>query len=169
MSAEKLSDSQISNIKRLLVIQLDPLDPSDMVEEAISALQHCRPDLSLIWLKVREDDGFTVSYTIAGDIPLAVHDNNPQATIQWIQDQRMDAAIVFAERGRSPYTWAYRCYLAGVPIRVGQSQEFGGQVLSHCISSADPDVSNPYLRLLQTCGLLEVDVGVTLVGSAHPT
>lgn len=44
-----------------------------------------------------------------------------------------DAAIIFTGEGRSPYPDAYGCYLAGVPVRVGLSSEFGGSILSHWV------------------------------------
>ncbi|NJL22052.1 MAG: hypothetical protein HC895_16540 [Leptolyngbyaceae cyanobacterium SM1_3_5] len=50
-----------------------------------------------------------------------------------------DGAIVLTAPMQSPYPAAYRCYLAGIPIRVGQSIEFGGGVLSHCIEPIETD------------------------------
>jgi len=148
-------DEWLAEIQRLLVIQLDTVD---MVEGAIATLWQQRSDISLILLDVREDDGLNVSYVLPGEVPLMVRDSSPQATIDWIRGQRVDGAIVFAEQGQSPYTWAYRCYLAGVPVRIGISGEFGGQVLSHCIATPDASVSDMHLYLLQTCGLLEAEV-----------
>jgi hypothetical protein len=142
-------DEQFSTLQRLLVIQLDATS-----QEAATALQQHRPDLCLIVVTVQEDTGSTVGYVLQGEVPLRLYDNTPHATIQWIQDQRVDAAIVFAKRGRSPYIWAYRCYLAGVPMRIGLSREFGGQVLSHCIAPPESSTLDPHLYLLQTCGLV---------------
>lgn len=66
-----------------------------------------------------------------------------------------DAAIVFTTPAQSPYLFAYLCYLAGIPIRIGQSQEFGGGVLSHCIQPPLDPVSLPdyFLHLLKAVGL----------------
>ncbi len=41
-----------------------------------------------------------------------------------------DAALIFTSFSQSPYPPATACYLAGIPIRVGQSREFGGSLLS---------------------------------------
>lgn len=144
-------DERFASIQRLLVIQIDT---ADAVKNAIATLQQHKPDISLIMLEVQNDDGFHVSYVLSGVVPLNVYDNSQHVTIEWIRDQLVDAAVILCERGRSPYTWAYRCYLAGVPIRVGQSLEFGGQVLSHCIAPPDDTVADPHLYLLQTCGLI---------------
>ena len=45
------------------------------------------------------------------------------------------AAVIFTGPGRSPHPDAYRCYLAGIPLRIGESCEFAGAVLSHWIKS----------------------------------
>jgi hypothetical protein len=52
--------------------------------------------------------------------------------IAWLRQQRCDAAILLTGPGQSPYTLGYLCYLAGIPLRLGTSWEFGGQVLTHC-------------------------------------
>ncbi|KAF3885350.1 MULTISPECIES: glycosyltransferase family 9 protein [Nostocales] len=61
---------------------------------------------------------------------------NPEhelALISKLSQRRFDAAVICTELGESPYSLAYICYLAGIPIRIGRSQEFGGSVLSKCI------------------------------------
>jgi hypothetical protein len=47
--------------------------------------------------------------------------------------QPFDAVIIFTAPLYSPYTIAYLCYLAGIPIRAGQSLEFAGSLLTHCV------------------------------------
>lgn len=76
-------------------------------------------------------------------------------TLEWLSNKGFDAVIVFTLPGRSPYRIAYLCYLAGIPIRVGQSCEFGGGVLSHCIPTL-PEKTDPiqyHLHLLQHSGV----------------
>jgi ADP-heptose:LPS heptosyltransferase len=51
--------------------------------------------------------------------------------ITWLRQQQFDAAVIFNQPTQSPYTLAYLCYLANIPIRIGHSQEFGGLVLTH--------------------------------------
>lgn len=58
---------------------------------------------------------------------------NPEyelALIAKLREYAFDAAVIFTNPRESPYALAYICYLAGIPIRIGQSQEFGGGVLS---------------------------------------
>lgn len=77
--------------------------------------------------------------------------------IERLRQQCFDAAIIFTEPFQSPYVMAYVCYLAGIPIRVGQSQEFGGTVLSTCITPPLEQVSPEayHLHLLHTSGLTD--------------
>ena len=66
---------------------------------------------------------------------------------------RCDGALIFTSPGESPYRQAYRCYLAGVPVRVGISAEFGGAVLSHRVSPRpDWDPASRHLSLLEAIG-----------------
>ncbi|MEH2066673.1 MAG: hypothetical protein V7K47_00480 [Nostoc sp.] len=55
------------------------------------------------------------------------------ALISKLRQYDFDASLIFTNPGESPYSLAYICYLAGIPIRIGQSQEFGGGVLSKCV------------------------------------
>ena len=55
--------------------------------------------------------------------------------------QGADAAIILTAPGQSPYAAGYLCYLADIPIRMGQSCEFGGGVLSHGLP---PPESSPF-------------------------
>jgi ADP-heptose:LPS heptosyltransferase len=57
------------------------------------------------------------------------------ALIEKLRLSAFDAAVIFTNSGESPYALAYSCYLAGIPIRVGDSQEFGGGVLSHALDA----------------------------------
>lgn len=67
---------------------------------------------------------------------------------------RFDTAIIFTPQSESLYPLAYLCYLAGIPIRVGQSKEFGGSVLSHWIEPPLEDLPkiDPHLYLLDAVG-----------------
>lgn len=71
--------------------------------------------------------------------------------IGWMSDRAFDAALIVTAPDDSPYSIAYLCYLAGIPIRVGQSREFGGGVLSHTITPpVDPvSLETYYSHLLQ--------------------
>jgi hypothetical protein len=76
--------------------------------------------------------------------------------IDALTDYRFDAAIIFTEPQQSPYSLAYFAYLAGIPVRVGQSCEFGGSLLSQAVQPPiESSSSTAYHRhLLRSVGLL---------------
>jgi len=85
----------------------------------------------------------------------AVYDCVTQAPLQdfitMLRPHQFDGAVIFTRTSQSPYPLAYACYLAGIPLRLGQSQEFGGSVLSHWIKSSAQQVHDLdyYLFLLE--------------------
>ncbi len=58
-----------------------------------------------------------------------------------------DAVVVFTSFAQSPWPLAYAAYLAGVPVRVGTSKEFGGSVLTTWLP-APPDEQHQTDRAL---------------------
>ncbi|MBE9010255.1 hypothetical protein IQ250_08560 [Pseudanabaenaceae cyanobacterium LEGE 13415] len=52
--------------------------------------------------------------------------------IELLKVEQFDQAIILPDGNRSPYPFAYVCYFAGIPVRLGVSCEFGGGVLSQC-------------------------------------
>jgi hypothetical protein len=76
--------------------------------------------------------------------------------IPLLRDHQLDAALILTVPAQSPFAWGYLCYLAGIPIRIGQSHEFGGGVLSTCITPPLETVSMTeyYLHLLRSVGLI---------------
>jgi ADP-heptose:LPS heptosyltransferase len=63
-------------------------------------------------------------------LPTLRHSGN---LIEALSQRRFDAAIIFTSFLQSPYPPAYVCYLAGITVRAGQSQEFGGSLLTHWV------------------------------------
>ncbi len=68
-----------------------------------------------------------------------------------------DAVVISTSFSQSPWPAAYAAYLAGVPVRVGQSQEFGGSVLSSWVLPGPDDHSahqvDRGLRMLAAAGV----------------
>ena len=54
-----------------------------------------------------------------------------RAFVGRLEKGRFDAAVVFTSFSQTPYALGYAAYLAGIPVRIGESGEFGGSVLSH--------------------------------------
>jgi ADP-heptose:LPS heptosyltransferase len=51
--------------------------------------------------------------------------------IDLLAERAFDAALIFTSFSQSPHVPGYVCYLAGIPLRAGESHEFGGASLSH--------------------------------------
>lgn len=75
--------------------------------------------------------------------------------VEILREGRYDAAFLFTSFSQSPYPPAYACYLAGIPLRIGQSKEFGGYLLTHWVRAAeDSDYQvDRNLHLISSVGL----------------
>ena len=84
--------------------------------------------------------------------------------IQKLQQSCFDAAVILTNGTQSPYPIAYCCYLAGIPIRLGQSQEFGGGVLSQWIKPSSNNLHpiDRHLELLKLAGFVVTDRHIEL-------
>lgn len=78
-----------------------------------------------------------------------------QELIARISARAFHAALIFTSWAQSPWPGAYACYLAGVPVRAGESKEFGGSLLTHAAEPL-PDEAHQVdrnLHLLDALGL----------------
>ncbi|MGF1515267.1 MAG: hypothetical protein ACFB5Z_16425 [Elainellaceae cyanobacterium] len=124
-------------VKRLLVVALDSADGID-----IASIQSALPHVAVSGITVQQGRAESAiadwcfnssSYTAAELIPQ-------------LQRHSFDAAIVLAAPNKSPYVAGYLCYLAGIPIRIGQSREFGGGVLSLTLPPTDDPLDPQHHR-----------------------
>lgn len=53
-----------------------------------------------------------------------------QELISLLAWRAFDAAIIFTSFSQTPHAPGYVCYLAGIPLRAGESKEFGGSTLT---------------------------------------
>ncbi len=118
---------QWDRVRRLLLVCVDAR--LEELEPALSLLRDALPGVYLTLWAAPDDAEQAVSAIRAG---------------------RYDAALILSAPGRSPYGAAYACYLAGVPIRLGQAVEFGGAVLSHRFIPPAPPLrpADHYLHLI---------------------
>jgi ADP-heptose:LPS heptosyltransferase len=65
-----------------------------------------------------------------------------------------DAALIFTSFSQTPHVPGYVCYLAGIPLRAGQSKEFGGASLSHEVRDLPDDMHqvDRNLQLVESLG-----------------
>lgn len=191
-------------VHRLVVICLDDLNTVMQLQLALQALRSALPQTHITLLTAHSDDQLlslspwtnqTLMHSTDGwktleseasafgevSITSAKQNSNGFSDvvnlIRVIRAQQFDAAIIFTGEGRSPYALAYICYLAGVALRLGQSQEFGGSILSHCVKPPSSNIhpQERHLFLLKAAGfeLEELTDGRNLepreVSNAHPT
>lgn len=124
---------QWDNVRRLLLVCVDAA--LEELPPALSRLLDALPDVHLTLWTAPELHGAAKALPCVGAIlplPASWLDNVEQA-VATIRTGQYDAALIMSAPGSSPYGAAYTCYLAGVPVRVGQAAEFGGAVLSHRI------------------------------------
>jgi lipopolysaccharide heptosyltransferase II len=149
------------------LIRLDNIGDVVMLGPAMRALRQALPEAALTllcspagsqvapllpWL----DDVMVTRATwqdASGALPL--DPARELALVAEVRARRFDAALIFTSFSQSPYPPAYVCYLAGVPIRIGQSREFGGSMLSRWVRPL-PDPTHQVDRNLHL--LTEADI-----------
>lgn len=79
--------------------------------------------------------------------------------IDLLAARAFDAALIFTSFSQGPHGPGYACYLAGIPLRAGESKEFGGRVLSHELRGAPDDLHQVErnLRLVEMLGFAARD------------
>ena len=73
--------------------------------------------------------------------------------------RRFDAALIFTSFSQTPHVPGYVCYLAGIPLRAGESKEFGGATLSTELRGAPDELHQVErnLRLVENLGFVARD------------
>jgi ADP-heptose:LPS heptosyltransferase len=94
---------------------------------------------------------------VGGRIPF--DPDRERALIARLAERHFDAALIFTSFSQSPHTPAYLCYLAGVPLRAGESKEFGGSALTDELRGAPDEMHQVErnLRLVEHLGFVAGD------------
>lgn len=76
--------------------------------------------------------------------------------IDTLARRNFDAALIFTSFSQTPHTPGYVCYLAGIPLRAGESNEFGGSTLSTQLQGAPIEMHQVErnLRLVEHLGFV---------------
>ncbi len=98
----------------------------------------------MVWRPVWQDVG--------GRIPL--DPAREQAQVAELAARGFDAALVFTSFSQTPHVPGYVCYLAGIPLRAGESKEFGGSTLTTELQGAPDELHQVErnLRLVERLG-----------------
>jgi ADP-heptose:LPS heptosyltransferase len=148
--------------QHLLVIRLDNIGDVVMLSPALRALRRHFPQARITLMASPAgsqvapllpwvDDVFTHSAMWQELGGTALDPSRERALIQRLAHLGADAALIFTSFIQSPHPPAFACYLAGIPIRVGQSKEFGGMVLSEWVRAMPDDAH----QVDHNCHLLE--------------
>ena len=88
-----------------------------------------------------------------------------EALVAALRERGFDAAFLFTSFSQSPYPPAYVCYLAGIPVRVGQARDFGGSLLTHWVKPPPDETQQAErnLYLLEALGFAISERALELV------
>jgi lipopolysaccharide heptosyltransferase II len=170
--------SEWLEVKRILAVRLDNIGDIVMLGPALRTIRHSLPDASITLLASPAGsqvapmlpwiDEAIVRSALWQDISgkTKVLPKEELKFVRQLREGHFDAAVIFTSFTQSPYPPAYVCYLAGIPIRLGHSNEFGGAVLSHWFKppSMDGHQVDRNLALLEAAGFstagnyLELDI-----------
>ncbi len=151
--------------RRLLVVRLDNIGDVVMTGPMLRALKENLPDAHLTlmaspggskaasllpWV----DDVLTwrVVWQDLGRLPL-----DPARELEMIEAMKSggyDGAVVLTSFKQTPHPAGYACYLAGIPLRLGESKEWGGGVLTDELPAAPDGLhqAERNLRLVEHAG-----------------
>ncbi|HWO73047.1 MAG TPA: glycosyltransferase family 9 protein [Dehalococcoidia bacterium] len=168
-----------ASLRHILAIRLDNIGDVVLLAPALKAIKTAAPLARLTLMAtpagsqvaplIEAVDDVIVERPVWQDISGAYPFDpaRQQALIADLAQRQFEAALIFTSFRQSPYPPAYCCYLAGVPLRIGQSKEFGGQVLTHWVIPP-PDTTHQRLRnlhLLNAVGIPAREAGDLIIPS----
>lgn len=144
-------DPRWSKVERLLVARLDNAGDVLMCQPALRAIRAGLPRAQItLWASpggapiaglLPEVDGVLTTRALWQDLGrLAFDPERERDLVQTLADGGYDALIAFTSFAQTPHPPAYAGYLAGIPLRAGQSREFAGGVLSDAITPPPDEV-----------------------------
>jgi ADP-heptose:LPS heptosyltransferase len=171
-------------LRRILVVRPDNLGDVVLSGPALRALRRAAPRARLDLLAAPAGAAVAPLLPEVGEVlvasvswqqldPAAVPAEEDLALLDRIRAGRYDAAVLLTSFTQSPWPAAQLCRLAGVPVRVGTSKEFGGAGLTHWVPSPPDELHqvDRALRVLARVGVPPVDGRLRLAvpDAAHAT
>jgi lipopolysaccharide heptosyltransferase II len=135
--------TELRDLSRILVVRLDNIGDMVMTGPALRALRKAYPlaDITMMASPAGQQvtpflpwiDNVIAWRAIWQDISnqTVLNPNRELRLVEMLKNRHFDAALILTSFTQSPHPVAYACYLAGIPIRIGQSKEFGGALLTH--------------------------------------
>jgi ADP-heptose:LPS heptosyltransferase len=163
-------------LRRILVVRPDNLGDVVLCGPALRALRRAAPEARIDLLAapagaavaplLPEVAGVLVASVSWQQLdPAAVPVADDLALVDRIAAGRYGAAVLLTSFSQSPWPAAQLCRLAGVPVRVGTSTEFGGAGLTHWVPAPPVELhqADRALRVLARVGVPPVDGRLRLV------
>lgn len=163
--------SRWRDARAILAIRPDNIGDVVMLGPALRAVKETSPDARITLLASPAGanaapllpwvDDVIVERVIWQDVGghIAFDPAREQALIERLALRHFDAALIFTSFSQSPHAPAYLCYLAGIPLRAGESKEFGGSALTDELHGT-PDEEHQVernLRLVERLGFAARD------------
>ncbi len=169
--------------KKILAVRLDNIGDVIMLGPALRAVKETSPQAHLtllatpggatavpllpwiddviVWRPIWQDVGGRMPFDPAREREL----------IDLLAGQEFDAALIFTSFSQTPHVPGYVCYLAGIPLRAGESKEFGGSTLTTELKGAPDELhqAERNLRLVEHLGFVarERQLVVTIPDTAR--
>ncbi|MFL5699339.1 MAG: glycosyltransferase family 9 protein [Ktedonobacteraceae bacterium] len=154
--------------KNILAVRLDNIGDVVMLGPALRAVKETSPQARLTLLASPAgstavpllpwiDDVITwrpIWQDVGGCMPF--HPARERELISMLAERQFDAALIFTSFSQTPHTPGYVCYLAGIPLRAGESKEFGGSTLTTELQASPDDLHQVErnLRLVEHLGFV---------------
>ena len=156
--------------RNILAIRPDNLGDVVMLGPALRAVKETSPEARITLLASTGGsaaaqllpwvDDFIAWRTLWQDLGhLAFDPQREWRLVQTLAERKFDAALIFTSFSQTPHVPGYVCYLAGIPLRAGESKEFGGAALTTDLKGA-PDAMHQTernLRLVESLGFVVRD------------
>ena len=154
-----------SEARRLLVMRLDNIGDVVMTGPVLRALKENLPEASITLMAspggkeaasllpwVDEVIAWRVLWQDLGR--LSFDPAREWELIETLRQGSYDAAVILTSFKQTPHPAGYACYLAGVPLRLGESKEWGGGVLTDEAPAAPDELHQVErnLRLIEHAG-----------------
>ncbi len=152
--------------RNILAVRLDNIGDVIMLGPALRAVKETVPQAKLTLLASPAgttavpllpwvDEVLTwrvVWQDVGGRIPF--DPVRERGLIEMLAARQFDAALIFTSFSQTPHVAGYVCYLAGIPLRAGESKEFGGSTLTTELRSAPDELHQVErnLRLVEHLG-----------------
>jgi len=160
--------SSWQSVQNLLAIRMDNLGDVIMVGPALRAVKEQLPSVHLTLLAstggalaapllpwIDDVIPWRAIWQDMGHLPF--DPAREEELVRLLRERSFDGALNFTSFRQTPHAPGYTCYLAGIPLRAGESKEFGGRVLTDELAGA-PDELHQVERNLRLVELLGFEV-----------